>query len=109
MPRYTAKAVEGLGARITRPGPDRTLPDDLTLVDRVESELFADPGVPKGKINIDAEDGRVILRGEVEPGQISQIEMAVRRIIGVRDVENLLHPAGTAAPNKAEARQAGTS
>lgn len=106
--RYASRAVQGLGARLTRPGPDRTLPDDLTLVDRVESELFADPGVPKGKINIDAEDGRVILRGEVDPGQISEIERAVRRIIGVRDVENLLHPAGTAAPNKAEAREAGS-
>lgn len=105
--RYTAKAVGGLGARMTRPGPDQTLPDDLTLVDRVESELFADPHMPKGRINIDADDGLVILRGEVEPAQITSIETAVRRIVGVRDVENLLHPAGTPAPNKAEAREAG--
>ena len=107
--RYTTKAVQGLGARITRPGQDRTPPDDLTLVDRVESKLFADPGVPKGNLNIEAEDGRVILRGQVEPAQITQIERAVRRIVGVRDVENLLHPAGTAAPNKAEARRAGSA
>jgi len=88
-------------------GPDNRDPDDLTLVDRVESELFADPAVPKGKLNINAIDGRVILRGEVPSDQVSSLEAAVRKIVGVRDVENLLHTPGTPAPNKAAARSAG--
>jgi osmotically-inducible protein OsmY len=103
--RSTSGMIRSMPARMA--GPDNPNPDDNTLVDRVESELFADPEVPKGKINIGAVDGKVILRGELEdPTQISSIEMAVRKIVGVRDVENLMHPAGTPAPTKAAARQA---
>ena len=103
---YTSQAIRSMPARMG--APDNPNPDDNTLVDRVESELFADPMVPKGKINVGAIDGTVILRGEVDdPTQISSIEMAVRRIVGVKGVENLMHPVGTAAPNKAAAREAG--
>ncbi len=73
--------------------------DDATLVDRVESEIFRDPAVPKGRLNINAEQGRVVLRGQVDqPEQISALDAAVRQVPGVRDVENLLHLPGTPAP-----------
>ena len=81
--------------------------DDVTLTRMVESELFRDPDVPKGQININAQEGVVVLRGEVErPEQIKNLETKVRKVHGVRDVQNLLHTAGTPPPNKAEALQA---
>lgn len=86
---------------------DNPYPDDLTLLDRVESEVFADPSIPKGNINVMVVDGRAVLRGEVEETQIGAIESAVRKVVGVKDVENLLHTPGTPAPNKESARAAG--
>jgi len=65
----------------------------------VESAIFRDPAVPKGQININAERGRVVLRGEVDQSeQISALEAAARQVPGVTDVENLLHIPGTPAP-----------
>ena len=40
--------------------------DDVTLAHKVETELFRDPDIPKGQININAVDGVVELRGEVK-------------------------------------------
>ena len=97
--------ASGIRSRVT--GPDNPDPDDLTLLDRVESEVFADPSIPKGQINVMVIDGKAVLRGQVEEPQIGSIEQAVRKVVGVRDVENLLHTAGTPAPNKAAARSAG--
>ena len=75
--------------------------DDETLGQRVESQLFRDRHIPKGDLNISCEHGMVILRGELDsPFEIMQIEDRVRRIHGVRGVQNLLHPHGTPAPNK---------
>jgi osmotically-inducible protein OsmY len=80
--------------------------DDLTILDRVESEVFRDPAIPKGAINVMVVEGKAVLRGQVPEPQIGAIEAAVRKVVGVRDVENLLHVAGTPAPNKASARAA---
>jgi osmotically-inducible protein OsmY len=75
----------------------RAHPDDATLAHKVETELFRDPDVPKGKININAENGKVVLRGEVDqPELIADLEERTRNIHGVHTVENLLHtPAST--------------
>ena len=88
------------------PQPDNPDPDDLTLLDRVESQVFADPSIPKGDINVMVVEGRAVLRGQVAEPQIGAIEAAVRKVVGVKDVENLLHVPGTPAPNKASARSA---
>lgn len=97
--RAAGRARQGLRQVLLRPAEDRAEPDDVTLVDRVESEIFHDPAVPKGRMNINAEQGRVVLRGEVDqPEQISAVEAAVRTVPGVRDVENLLHLPDTPAP-----------
>jgi osmotically-inducible protein OsmY len=78
---------------------EKPQPDDVTLAHKVESELFRDEEVPKGQININAENGKVVLRGEVErPELISELGERARRIQGVQEVENLLHVPGTAAP-----------
>jgi len=80
--------------------------DDLTLRDRVESEVFRNPDLPKGQINFDVESGVVTIRGQVDNAfQIANVEKAVMKVPGVAGVENLLHVDGTPAPNKAQARE----
>jgi hypothetical protein len=73
--------------------------NDQVLAHKVESELFQGNDFPKGQININAENGIVVLRGQVAtPDLIQRVEGQVRRIQGVREVENLLHLPGTPAP-----------
>jgi len=80
--------------------------DDLTLRDRVESEVFRNADLPKGQINFDVESGVVTIRGQVENAfQIASVEKAVLKVPGVVGVENLLHVDGTPAPNTARARE----
>jgi hypothetical protein len=92
--------------RSMRPRPA----DDLTLRDRVESEVFRNSDLPKGQINFDVESGVVTIRGQVENAyQIAYVEKAILKVPGVAGVENLLHVDGTPAPNKAESRQSANS
>jgi osmotically-inducible protein OsmY len=73
--------------------------DDVALAHKVESELFRRAQVPKGQIDINAEEGVVFLRGVVErPDDIAAVEELARESRGVRGVENLLHLPGTPAP-----------
>ena len=66
-------------------------PDDVTLARKVETEIFRDADVPKGNINVNAENGKVVLRGVVEePSLIEDLEQRTKKIQGVREVENLL-------------------
>jgi osmotically-inducible protein OsmY len=74
-------------------------PDDVTLTRKVETEIFRDADVPKGQINVNAENGKIYLRGEVgEPELIKDLEKRARKVQGVQEVENLLHLPGTEAP-----------
>ena len=74
-------------------------PDDVALAHKVETELFRRSRVPKGSIDVNAEDGTVFLRGVVERHEdIASVEAVAERITGVRHVENLLHLPGTPAP-----------
>jgi osmotically-inducible protein OsmY len=78
-------------------------PDDVTLTRKVETEIFRSADVPKGKINVNAVDGVVELRGEAErPEMIRDLEDQVRNIPGVRDVRNMLHVPETPAPTSPE-------
>jgi osmotically-inducible protein OsmY len=89
-----------LAAKAThlREGP-RPQPDDVTLARKVESEIFRDADVPKGQINVNAENGKVVLRGEVDsPELIDDLVGKARKVQGVQDVENLLHTPGRPAP-----------
>jgi osmotically-inducible protein OsmY len=80
--------------------------DDLTLRDRVESEVLRHADLPKGQINLDVESGVVTIRGQVDNAfQIASVEKAVLKVSGVVGVENLLHVDGTPAPNTAQARE----
>jgi BON domain-containing protein len=74
-------------------------PDDVTLARKVESEIFRDADVPKGKVNVNAEDGKVVLRGEVgSPELIEELVGKAGKVQGVQDVESLLHTPGEQAP-----------
>jgi hypothetical protein len=82
--------------------PDNPNPDDVTLRDRVESELFRETTISKGDININVAGGIVELRGQVETtGDIAEIEDKVRHIEDVGVIHNYLHGPGAPAPNKA--------
>jgi osmotically-inducible protein OsmY len=73
--------------------------DDVTLKNKVETALFRDADAPKGQVDVNAQDGVVQLRGQVESAQlIDELVERVRNVQGVRDVENLLHVPGTPAP-----------
>jgi hypothetical protein len=81
--------------------------DDETLTQRVESEIYRDATLPKGPVTLHAQDGMVTLRGVLERHeQMRAFEEAVRKVPGVRDVQNLLHLPDTAAPNKRAALDA---
>jgi osmotically-inducible protein OsmY len=95
--RVTSEAY-GLQQKVTHLDKDAPPANDAVLAQKVMSELFRDPDIPKGQINIDAADGVVYLRGQVKrPDMIEHIESRVRQIDGVRDVMNLLHQPGTPA------------
>jgi osmotically-inducible protein OsmY len=95
--------ASGFKSRVlSRTGSGET--DDLTILDRVESEVFRDPTIPKSDINVMVVEGKAVLRGQAAEPQIGAIEAAVRKVVGVKDVENLLHVPGTPAPNKARSR-----
>jgi osmotically-inducible protein OsmY len=67
-------------------------PNDATLKAKVESELFRPADIPKGKIDVNAENGVVYLRGEADSQEmINELVERARKIQGVREVESLLH------------------
>lgn len=73
--------------------------DDATLADKIRSEVFRDPDLPKGHVNVNVQEGVVQLRGELpRPELIEELVERTRKVHGVREVENLLHVIGTPAP-----------
>ncbi|HVM12506.1 MAG TPA: BON domain-containing protein, partial [Actinomycetota bacterium] len=108
--RYAGATAVGLSRRLrhSRSGQPYAAPNDQTLAAKVESEVFRRVQVPKGSININVEEGVVVLRGEVgDAKQIAALEKAVNAVDGVRGVDNLLHLPGQPAPNKVEAQRVG--
>jgi osmotically-inducible protein OsmY len=98
--RYAASEVSGAVHKAQHLSEfEKPPPDDVTLAHKVETELFRDADVPKGEININAENGKVVLRGQVQtPELIRDLEERARKVQGVQEVENLLHLPGTPAP-----------
>jgi predicted exporter len=97
--RYEAGKVAGITHRITHPQHEPAELDDISLVHKVESELFRDRSIPKGRISINADRGIVVLRGQLDDAEvIERVEREVRKVAGVRDVDNLLHLPGAPAP-----------
>ena len=72
--------------------------DDVTLAHKVETEIFRPQDVPNGAINVNAENGKIVLRGEVPSRElIDDLVAKARKVQGVREVENLLHVPGEPA------------
>lgn len=94
--RKIASDLYGVGQKVTHPGMTQAEPaNDATLAQKVMTELFRDPDIPKGSINVNAENGVIQLRGQVErPEMVLEVEGRARRVPGVLDVENLLHLPG---------------
>ena len=109
--RSVTAAAEGKLEALSRGGSRVAATDDVTLRDRAESILFRDPKVPKGTINLSAERGTLVLRGEVPNARMrNKLGRDAEKIDGVWGVQNLLHlpgetageelePATTGAPN----------
>ncbi len=97
--RVVASRLVGVAEELKHAGNGQPMPNDAALTEKLETELFRDPSVPKGKININAEHGVVVLRGEVDtPEQQALLEERARRVPGVADVQNLLHLPNQPAP-----------
>ena len=89
-----AKAKHAAGGGESAPA------DDITLARKVETEIFRPADAPKGQVNVQALDGVVELRGQVDaPDVIEDLEQRTRRVTGVRDVRNLLHLPGQQPAN----------
>ena len=87
--------AEGKIEALTQGGSRVAATDDVTLRDRAESILFRDPKVPKGSINISAERGTLVLRGEVPDAKMrDKLGREAEKIEGVWGVNNLLHLPG---------------
>lgn len=83
--------------------------NDAALTQKVETELYRNPDIPKDKLNINTQNGVVVVRGEVPTPQVRKlIENKVHDISGVGEVQSLLHLPGEEAPNKAEVRHIAT-
>src|SRR3954454_19154028 len=77
--------------------------DDVGLARKVETVIFRDNSVPKGKIDVNAADGVVWLRGEAKtPDMIKTLESQANEIPEVKKVENLLHLPKTPAPTRTD-------
>jgi osmotically-inducible protein OsmY len=100
LARAGASQARGLKQKAThRRDEEKPQPDDVTLARKVESEIFRDADVPKGKIDVNAENGKVVLRGEADSAEmIEQLVGSARNVQGVQDVESLLHTPGERAP-----------
>jgi hypothetical protein len=106
LARSAAAEAYGVGQRVVHEAPPRFLraeptPDDVTLARTVESEIFRGTDLDKGRVNVSAENGIVVLIGEIDrPDQIEALAAAAGRVPGVKSVDNLLHTPGTPAPSK---------
>lgn len=100
--RAAASTAEGKIEAMTEGGSRVAPTDDVTLRDRAETELFRDPSIPKGNININVERGVLVLRGEVpDDGTRQRLGREAERIEGVWSVRNLLHLPGEPAEEMA--------
>jgi osmotically-inducible protein OsmY len=95
---YAAGKAQGAVHKVTPPGPSEPA-DDVTLAHKVETEIFRAHDAPKGRVSVNAENGVVFLRGELDdPQWITRLGDEAARVPGVAAVRNLLHTPTTPAP-----------
>lgn len=97
----------GIAHEATTSAAERVPEDDRALVDKVRSEVFGGEDWRPYTINVDAVDGVVTLRGQLDRrDQIEAAETGAGRVPGVRRVESFLHLPGEQPRNVEAARQA---
>jgi osmotically-inducible protein OsmY len=97
----------GLAHEATTSAAERVPEVDRALVDKVRSDVFGGERWRPYTINVDAVDGVVTLRGQLDRrDQIEAAEIAAGRVPGVRRVESFLHLPGEQPRNVEAARQA---
>ena len=97
--KHAAGKVQGAAAGATPSGSRLQDADDVTLARKVETEIFRDPGAPKGDVSVDVQAGVAYLRGAVnDQSWIERLGEAARQVDGIKGVKNLLHATGTPAP-----------
>lgn len=93
--RYVEGVAEGVAHRATHAVPVRnskTVLDDVSLAQKVESVAFREAAVSKAHVSVNAEKGVVFLRGRLETeDEIQRLVRAAAAVDGVERVENLLH------------------
>lgn len=83
--------VEGKAQAAQHLSIARKSPSDQQLKDRVQAMLFRDPEIPKANLNVNVENGTVVLRGQVVSRQVRhQIEARAKRVPGVNELRNLI-------------------
>jgi osmotically-inducible protein OsmY len=99
--RYAAGVAKGTAYDATGAGDGTESLPDPDLANKVRSEIFRAEDAPKGDVNVNAENGVVYLRGQVDsPRHAQRLATQAREVTGVREVVNLLHPPGEPAPTK---------
>jgi osmotically-inducible protein OsmY len=94
--RYAGGVAEGKAHEAASAGQPTPQPDDATLADKVQSEIFRSREAPKGTVNLNAENGVVYLRGHVDNQEwIDRLIADARAVEGVREVRSLLRVAQT--------------
>jgi osmotically-inducible protein OsmY len=88
---YAASQATAVKEKATHLQVEDQAPTPERLKARVESQLFRDPDIPKGDINVNVERDTVVLRGRVADEPTHQrVVSATRRIQGVDQVEDLI-------------------
>lgn len=106
--RLAQKAVSSLlGGGGEKPGasppPAPKDLDDATVARKVESAMFRDRRIAKGKVDVNVADGVVWLRGEARTPQLIKLaESRASEVPEVTKVENLLHLPKTPAPTRTD-------
>ena len=95
---HSANAMKGAVHAVT---PSHHEPmDDMTLADRVRSEIFRPADAPKSTISVDVQDGVAYLRGTVPNEDWSKrLAKDAGKVTGITGVKNLLHTPGTPTPH----------
>ena len=98
--RYAGSTASGMVKRAASAAKPAEPPaNEVALVRKVESVIFRPEDAPKGRVSVNAENGVIFLRGEVETqGQIDMLVASAEKVDGVKAVKNLMHLPGEPAP-----------
>ena len=89
------------GTESAKSSGDDERPNDPTLARKVEQAIFEVVPEAKGQVNVNAENGVVYLRGQIDSeGDMNRLAGAAGGVEGVESVKNLLHTPSNPAPTK---------